>query len=202
MPSYRPQANASQPLPASSRAMAWVNRSPEGLGTSRVGTAAGRSRAARPVARTASRASLHGSGRITIPAPPPAGASSTVRCRSWVKSRRSWTARSSMPLRRALPIRESSSGARYSGKIVTTSIRSTGSVTGLGEILQQPCGCRHHDPATLDVNLGNDRRDEGHQPVTGPGGTDDEQILGSRVLDGDHLAEPDPGRVDGDQAHE
>ena len=38
---------------------------------------------------TVSSASPHGCGLMTIPGPPPYGASSTVRCRSWVKSRRS-----------------------------------------------------------------------------------------------------------------
>ena len=39
MPSYRPQANASHGCVASSRARAWSNGRPDGLGTSRRGTA-------------------------------------------------------------------------------------------------------------------------------------------------------------------
>ena len=38
-----------------------------------------------------------GSGFITMPGPPPYGTSSTTRCRSVVKSRRSWTFRSMTP---------------------------------------------------------------------------------------------------------
>ena len=75
-----------------------------------------------PAGATISSAAATGSGRRIMPAPPPYGVSSTVRCRSVVKSRRSWTCKSSRPSWRALPIRDSSSGARYSGKIVTTSI--------------------------------------------------------------------------------
>src|SRR5665647_3058012 len=57
---------------------------------------------------------------MTIPAPPPMGVSSTVRCRSTAQARRSCTLRSSRPASRALPTRDRSSGTRYSGKIVTT----------------------------------------------------------------------------------
>ena len=41
--------------------------------------------------RSASSAAATGSGRMTIPAPPPYGASSTLRCRPIPQSRRSWT---------------------------------------------------------------------------------------------------------------
>ena len=61
---------------------------------------------------------------MTMPAPPPNGLSSTVRCRSWAKSRRSCTRTSRMPSRRALPMSDRSRGARYSGKIETTSTRT------------------------------------------------------------------------------
>ena len=77
-----------------------------------------------PCATTWSSASAHGSGFMTMPAPPPNGLSSTVRCRSWAKSRRSCTRTSRMPSRRALPMSDRSSGARYSGKIETTSTRT------------------------------------------------------------------------------
>ena len=48
-----------------------------------------------------STASNSGSGFITIPSPPPNGRSSTVRCRSCVNSRRSWTCVSISPASRA-----------------------------------------------------------------------------------------------------
>ena len=47
-----------------------------------VGTTSGRP----PSSPSSSSASPHGSGFITMPAPPPYGVSSTVRCRSWVQS--------------------------------------------------------------------------------------------------------------------
>ena len=92
MPSYRPQANTSRGL-----ARELLRR---GLGErlaarrrdddTHVGSlVAG--------ASTASSAAPHGSGRITMPAPPPYGVSSTVRCRSSVQSRRSCTCRSIRP---------------------------------------------------------------------------------------------------------
>ncbi|CPU67941.1 Uncharacterised protein [Mycobacteroides abscessus] len=49
---------------------------------------------------------------MTMPAPPPNGVSSTVRCRSVVQSRRSWTRRSRIPAVRALPTSDRSSAAR------------------------------------------------------------------------------------------
>ena len=82
----RPGARA----PASSRATAWVNGAPARRRHDQ--------RRRRPgPASSESSASPHGSGFITMPAPPPYGVSSTVRCRSWVQSRRSWTAISSSP---------------------------------------------------------------------------------------------------------
>ncbi len=118
MPSYRAGVNASQGRPASSCASSWVNGRPLGVGTTRVGTSP-----SGPWPSTASRASPHGSGFITMPGPPPYGLSSTVRCTSCVQSRRSWTCTSSWPRARALPTSEMFSGSRYSGKIDTTSIR-------------------------------------------------------------------------------
>ncbi len=88
--------------------MAWRNGSPDGVGTTRVA----------PSGSTSSRASPHGSGFITMPAPPPYGVSSTVWCRSRAHPRRSWTCRSSSPEATALPGSDNPSGANQSGKIV------------------------------------------------------------------------------------
>ncbi len=69
-----------------------ARRSASALGERACRTASGRRHdGRRRCARrsTASSASPHGSGFITMPAPPPYGVSSTVRCRSWVSSRRS-----------------------------------------------------------------------------------------------------------------
>ena len=59
-----------------------MNGCPAGVGTTR----------RVPGGRTASRARPHGSGFITMPGPPPYGASSTVRWTSSVHCRRSWIA--------------------------------------------------------------------------------------------------------------
>ena len=80
----------------------YVNDGPDGVGTSRCA----------PGSSTSSSALPHTSGRITMPAPPPNGVSSTVRWRSVVQSRRSCTRRSSSPAWRALPTSDRSSGAR------------------------------------------------------------------------------------------
>ena len=57
-----------------------------------------------------STAAKNGSGFITIPGPPPNGMSSTTRCRSVVKSRRSCTPTSSTPRPMARPTTPSASG--------------------------------------------------------------------------------------------
>lgn len=117
MPSYRPQANTRcSDVDASDRAMDCVKGVPAGVGTTRVDEPSGR--------KSASSACAHGSGFITMPAPPPYGVSSTVRCRSVVHDRRSCTCRSSRPPERALPSRDTSSTEKNSGKIVTMSIRT------------------------------------------------------------------------------
>src|SRR5688572_26496893 len=67
----------------------------------------------------------------TMPAPPPNGASSTLRCGSVVPDRRSCTSTSSTPLARALPSRLLAANAStMSGKIVNTSIRTVTSWSG------------------------------------------------------------------------
>ena len=62
-------------------------------------------------------ASKMGAGFISMPWPPPKGASSTVRCRSWVQSLRSYASNEKMPLACARPMIEASSeGRRRPGK--------------------------------------------------------------------------------------
>src|SRR3954465_15638593 len=68
MPSYRPQANIRCSSAARARAVAWVNGAPAGLGTIRWVSGPA----------SASRAWPHGSGRITMPGPPPARAAPTA----------------------------------------------------------------------------------------------------------------------------
>ena len=89
--------------------MAWVKGRPAGVGTTTVA----------PSTASSSSAAPNGSGLSTMPAPPPYGVSSTVRCRSVVQVRRSCTCSSSSPFSTALPGSETRSASRYSGKIVT-----------------------------------------------------------------------------------
>src|SRR4051812_19077682 len=134
-----------------------------------------------------SSASPHGSGFITMPAPPPYGVSSTVRRRSWVESRRSWTPRSIRPVCLALPSRDPSSTEKNSGKIVTMSMRTrrvllgggvVGLVCRLGDSrllviviildrLEEPDRRGDGEGACGDVDGGDDRLDEGDQHVAG-----------------------------------
>src|SRR5215472_4810676 len=67
-----------------------------------------------------------------MPGPPPNGASSTLRCTSCAQARRSWTASSMMPRSAAFPSRETRRGAKYSGKIVMTSIFTVPARVGTG----------------------------------------------------------------------
>ena len=156
-------------------ASAWVNGVPAGVGTTRrvaVGW------------RSASSASPHGSGRITMPGPPPYGVSSTVRCTSWVHCRRSCTATSSCPVGPG-PADQATdrSGARYSGKIVTMSTR----ITGLRS--NRPSGgvSTTRPPATSTVGtIGGHERD---QPRPAVGQPTTSRSLAGTVVDPDHLAD-------------
>src|SRR4051794_27189873 len=181
MPSYRPQAKTRPGSAAHSAAMAWVNRRPAGVGTtSRV-----------PGGRTSSRARPQGSGRMTMPGPPPYGASSTVRWRSSVQARRSCTAMVTRPRSAALPSSDWRSGARYSGKIVTTSTRKP-----ISE-LQEALGRVHDDLPGGEVDGGDDGAHERDQHLTAVAPADDEQ-LGALVADGGDLTEHRPvGKADG-----
>src|SRR5688572_798631 len=118
-----------------------------------------------------------------MPAPPPYGVSSTVRCRSVVQRRRSWILRSRSPRSCALPGNESVSGARYSGKIDTTSMRTC---SVLLERLEQPGPVGDQETAVPEVDLGHERRDERDQGVVTPLPAYDEQVLGRRVQDVRH----------------
>ena len=90
-----PPAEQAEPSPAArSSASAWSKRRP-----------AGPSRNSGRGGSTASTQAKIGSGRITMPAPPPNGVSSTVRWTSVAWSRGSWQRRSSSPAARALPSR-------------------------------------------------------------------------------------------------
>src|SRR5690606_12111989 len=97
-------------------AMAWSKRRPD-ADSSRSGLGGS----------TASTQAKIGSGRITMPAPPPKGESSTDRWASVACSRGSWTRRSTTPFERARPSRPSDANPSTSpGKIVNTSMRTSG----------------------------------------------------------------------------
>src|ERR1700689_48997 len=116
MPSYRPQANTSRSPAAYRAAASWVKGPPLGAGATSLGA---------PSGTISSSASPQTSGFITIPGPPPNGTSSTVWWTSLAQRRRSCTPNSRSPRAAALPISEVPSGpAKYSGKIVTISMRS------------------------------------------------------------------------------
>ena len=108
-PSKRPQTMTA-PWPAASRATRLcVSGAPRGL-ISRRGRASG---------GTASIARASTSAFITMPGPPPAGVSSTVRCLSLAASRMSWVSSDQTPEESALPARLNASGpGNISGKIV------------------------------------------------------------------------------------
>ena len=168
--------------------------------------------------RSPSSASPHGSGFMTMPAPPPYGVSSTVRWRSWVRSRRSCVRTSMRPDWRALPSSDRSSTRRTTGKIVTMSIRmgrpysagssprrmprarasaSTASVgsarrVGLGlvvgELLEEAGRRGHGERARRDVDLGHDRRHERHHDLAARR-LHDEEVLRGQVVDVGDLAD-------------
>src|SRR5690242_14108780 len=186
MPSYRPHAKISRGSAASSWASAWVNGTPAGVGTtSRPGGSRPGSTPAGPSGGTrSSRASPQGSGRITMPGPPPYGVSSTVRCTSCVHRRRSWTATSSTPAERARPMSDRSSGLRYSGKIVTMS-----TLMCRPSQFEQARWRGQYDPPARDVNGRHDRADERYERLPPVGHPHHEQVGGRPVVDADDLTQ-------------
>src|SRR5262249_14024402 len=125
-----------------------------------------------PDPSTASRASPHGAGLMTIPGPPPNGASSTLRCTSCAQFRRSCTANSIRPRSAALPSRETPTVLKYPGKIVmmstfTAPAQNPAVGTALPEVEQ--AGWRIDDePLAGQVHLDDDRRDERHEHLSAP----------------------------------
>ncbi len=98
---------------------------------------------------TASTASKIGSGRISIPAPPPNGASSTVRCTSCVWSRRSWQESVTTPESRALPSKlAEQNSSTIDGNTENTSIRMTRTLLSVVRA-EQPWWQGHDDDSVL-----------------------------------------------------
>src|SRR3954470_12184832 len=167
---------------ASSRATAWVNGCPDGVVKTTVAPSTS------PSPRSSSSASPHGSGFITMPAPPPYGVSSTERCRSCVQSRRSCTAISTSPDARALPVRETSSVENQSGKIVTTSIFTSRSLLVVREGCDEPGTVGHDDPAPREIDLRDQGSHEGDERLAAVRGPDLQQVL-RPVEDGADVAQ-------------
>src|SRR5258708_5595308 len=163
IPSYLPQPKTRWLSLAYSVAISCVNGTPAGLGST--------SRAGRPDGIKASRASPHGSGRITMPGPPPNGASSTEWCASCVHVLRSCTPNWMSPRSAALPISETPSGAKYSGKMVMMSIRTRTPCLARRAPAAQPGGRVDDQAPGRDVDLRHDGRHQRHQYLTMlPGG--------------------------------
>ena len=95
-PSYRPQINTTRSRLANSCASACVNGRP--CADSRMTVSCLASRCSFGVTFNDATASKIGCALSTIPSPPPKGLSSTVRCRSCVKLRRSCVAISTRPV--------------------------------------------------------------------------------------------------------
>src|SRR4051812_23292721 len=114
----------------------------------------------RPPAAPAIAASI-GSAFITIPGPPPYGVSSTVRCRSAVKSRGLTVATVMTPASRARPTTPAASaGSISSGRIVTTVnlIRSP-------PVVRQAVRRIDRDDARREVDRLDELVDERQQPL-------------------------------------
>src|SRR4029079_14365299 len=95
----------------------------------------------------------------------PWGVRGTVGGRSWFQSGRSCTAISTSRAARALPVRERSSESNQAGKIVTMSILLPASRLVLGGSGHTAGPVGHHPPATRQVDLGDQRGDEGDERV-------------------------------------
>src|SRR5215472_2350888 len=195
IPSYRPQANTRCAIREYAAAVSCRNWTPAGVGTTSLVPGD-------LDPSTASRASPHGAGLMTMPGPPPNGASSTLRCTSCAQARRSWTASSMMPRSAALPSRETRRGAKYSGKIVMMSIftvptRVGAGIAGIGartarREVEQARGRVDDQLPGGHVHVDGDRGDEGDEylrlPPRAGRGRDREQRLPvvEHIADGAH----------------
>src|SRR5580700_995596 len=202
IPSYRAQANTSRGSVAYRAAMSWVNGTPLGVGTTSRADPASSS----PGGMISSSASPQTSGFMTMPGPPPNGTSSTVWCTSVAQDRRSCTPNSMSPRAAAFPISETRSGLpKYSGKIVTMSIRSGGvrptsspflfSERAVVLVVRPRLRLRGVKEASRrvddehaggHVHLRHDRLHERHQVLLARGTPDHQQVLAVMQHVGDH----------------
>src|SRR5690606_1351250 len=119
-------------------------------------------------------AASSGSGFITMPWPPPYGVSSTVRCRSLVKSRGLTKSTSTSSAARALPSRLAASGeSNSSGNSVTTVKRMAAgrgwarwaASAAADPILRDALGRVDDDAAPIEVDVDQELVDHGEQPL-------------------------------------
>src|SRR5512139_3764052 len=165
--------------------MSWSKRRPRGERSTTASRAAGDS------ARIAWTARKKGSGFITIPGPPPNGASATERWRSSVRSRRSWTRRSTRPRSRARwTIPPASGPSTMAGKIVTTSIRN--------DVLRP----EDDDAPAGEVHGLHEGLGEGHEGLAARPPHHEDPRLGAGLHHLVHRAHVDALLVDGPQPHE
>src|SRR5258708_19665232 len=137
MPSNRPQTINGPGPAASSLTRDWVNGRPRGLIKRR-----GRSWEA----SAASIAAASTSARSTMPGPPPAGVSSTLRCRSVAESLMSRASSVHSPDASALPARLTPSGpGNISGNTVSTVPRQIFPL----EVIAFQCRLPHEPPQHL-----------------------------------------------------
>ena len=182
-PSKRPQTRTTPGPAASASTRACVSGAPRGESRRR-----GRSSVA-----TASMARPSTSAFITMPGPPPAGVSSTVRCLSVAKVRISTTSSDQAPAARALPARLAPNGpGNMSGKMVRTLARHMVSASrppprGRGFFF----GPRDHDPpaAMIDDRHVSPRRTAVIARLPSVIRPHLDQIAGAEIVDGDDGAE-------------
>src|SRR5580698_8248958 len=123
---------------------------------------------------------------ITMPGPPPAGVSSTVRCRSVAKLRMSATSSDQVPALSALPARLVPSGpGNISGKIVSTLARHT-----LAATRWRFGWWFDHKPPGREIDHRYRRLVERqHLCGVAVGWPNFDQIAGAEIVDGDYGAE-------------
>ena len=130
-------------------------------------------------ARAASMAAAAMSARITMPAPPPAGVSSTERCLSVAKSRMSTMSSAQMPSCRALPARLKPSGpGNISGNRVSTVARQGDGIGLYSIIVRRDEG----EASGRNVDLRHRRVGEGHdQAFAARGRANLDEIAGAEI---------------------
>src|SRR5580693_295953 len=181
-PSKRPQTRTTPPSPVNASMRACVSGVPRGDSRSR----------GRPSIAVASMARASTSAFITMPGPPPAGVSSTVRCLSVANARISTTSSDQVPAIRALPARLKPNGpGNISGKMESTEARH------ILLFLSREGRRLNHDPPSRDIDTWNItfiERDQfglaaGRKPHL-------DQIASAEIMHGENGAERFAGLVD------